>query len=79
MLIVLGELLELVLMVGETRIYTQIPVCPLCQVAWLLRSDWLWDMKGRVVFIAWAEPVGSERDAVLCSSGVWEYPAMLHL
>lgn len=51
MLIVLWKLLELVLMVREASIYTEIPVSAFGQVPRLL-CHWLRNMEGRGVLIA---------------------------
>lgn len=51
MLIVLWKLLELVLVVRESGIYTEIPVCAFSQVPRLL-CHWLGNMEARRVLIS---------------------------
>lgn len=51
MLIVLRKLLELVLVVREAGVNTEIPVGAFGQVP-LLLCHWLWDMEGRGVLVA---------------------------
>lgn len=80
MLIVLRKLLELILVVRKARVHAEVPVRAFGQVALLLlRGDWLWDVEGRGVFIARTQSVGVHGDALLCSSGMGEEPAVLRL
>lgn len=76
MLIVLWELLELVLVVGEAGVHAEIPVRALGQVPRLLRHR-LGDVQGRGVLKPGPQPVGVQGNTLLGSSGVWENSAVL--